>query len=112
MIADILTTLLQKQGVGVAKIIKRKSDNLVIAVLDDSNVINLGSNGSTYNDGQTYDQDMTNDAALQRALQASPTKFFSGYFTYNTDWSLDTDALNNYNTMADEVGIPRIEAEL
>ena len=42
----------------------------------------------------------------------APTKFFSGYFTYDTDWSLDTVSLNRYNEMADEVGLPRIEAEL
>jgi len=96
----------------VAKIIKRKSDNLVIAVLDDSNVINLGSNGSTYNDGQTYDQDMTSSTHEIVTGVTAPTKFFSGYFTYDTDWSLDSDGLNNYNAMADEVGLPRIEAEL
>tara|TARA_R100000908_G_C3733826_1_gene132344 strand:+ start:948 stop:1238 length:291 start_codon:yes stop_codon:yes gene_type:complete len=96
----------------VAKIIKRKSDNLVIAVLDDSNVINLGSNGSTYNDGQTYDQDMTDSTHEIVTGVTAPTKFFSGYFTYDTDWSLDTDALNDYNAMADDVGLPRIEAEL
>jgi len=96
----------------VAKIIKRKSDNLVIAVLDDSNVINLGSNGSTYNDGQTYDQDMTDSTHEIVTGVTAPTKFFSGYFTYDTDWSLDSDGLNNYNAMADEVGLPRIEAEL
>ncbi len=96
----------------MAKIIKRKSDNLVIAVLDDSNVINLGSNGSTYNDGQTYDQDMTDSTHEIVTGVTAPTKFFSGYFTYDTDWSLDTDALNDYNAMADDVGLPRIEAEL
>lgn len=96
----------------MAKIIKRKSDNLVIAVLDDSNVINLGSNGSTYNDGQTYDQDMTDSTHEIVTGVTAPTKFFSGYFTYDTDWSLDSDGLNNYNAMADEVGLPRIEAEL
>lgn len=96
----------------MAKIIKRKSDNLVIAVLDDDNVINLGSNGSTYNNGQTYDQDMTNSTHEIVTGVTAPTKFFSGYFTYDTDWSLDTDALNDYNAMADDVGLPRIEAEL
>tara|TARA_R100000900_G_scaffold63063_1_gene50661 strand:- start:213 stop:503 length:291 start_codon:yes stop_codon:yes gene_type:complete len=96
----------------VAKIIRRKSDNLVIAVLDDDNVINLGSNGSTYNNGQTYDQDMTNSTHEIVTGVTAPTKFFSGYFTYDTDWSLDTDALNDYNAMADDVGLPRIEAEL
>ena len=96
----------------MAKIIRRKSDNLVIAVLDDDNVINLGSNGSTYNDGQTYDQDMTDSTHEIVTGVTAPTKFFSGYFTYDTDWSLDTDALNDYNAMADDVGLPRIEAEL
>ncbi len=96
----------------MAKIIRRKSDNLVIAVLDDDNVINLGSNGSTYNNGQTYDQDMTNSTHEIVTGVTAPTKFFSGYFTYDTDWSLDTDALNDYNAMADDVGLPRIEAEL
>ncbi len=96
----------------MAKIIKRKSDNLVIAVLDDDNVVNLGSNGSTYNNGQTYDQDMTDSTHEVVTGVTAPTKFFSGYFTYDTDWSLDTVSLNRYNEMADEVGLPRIEAEL
>ena len=96
----------------MAKIIKRKSDNLVIAVLDDDNVINLGSNGSTYNNGQIYDQDMTDSTHEVVTGITAPTKFFSGYFTYDTDWSLDTVSLNRYNEMADEVGLPRIEAEL
>jgi hypothetical protein len=96
----------------MAKIIKRKSDNLVIAVLDDNNVINLGSNGSTYDNGQTYDQDMTDSTHEIVTGVTAPTKFFSGYFTYDTDWSLDTVSLNRYNEMADEVGLPRIEAEL
>mgnify|MGYP003124995155 FL=1 len=96
----------------MAKIIKRKSDNLVIAVLDDDNVVNLGSNGSTYDNGQTYDQDMTDSTHEVVTGVTAPTKFFSGYFTYDTDWSLDTVSLNRYNEMADEVGLPRIEAEL
>ena len=96
----------------MAKIIKRKSDNLVIAVLDDGNVVNLGSNGSTYDNGQTYDQDMTDSTHEIVTGVTAPTKFFSGYFTYDTDWSLDTVSLNRYNEMADEVGLPRIEAEL
>ena len=96
----------------MAKIIKRKSDNLVIAVLDDDNVVNLGSNGSTYDNGQTYDQDMTDSTHEVVTGITAPTKFFSGYFTYDTDWSLDTVSLNRYNEMADEVGLPRIEAEL
>ena len=96
----------------MAKIIKRKSDNLVIAVLDDNNVINLGANGSTYNNGQTYDQDMTNSTHEVVTGVTAPTTFFSGYFTYDTDWAFDSDGLNSYNTMADEVGLPRIEAEL
>ena len=96
----------------MAKIIKRKSDNLVIAVLDDNNVINLGSNGSTYDNGQTYDQDMTDSTHEIVTGVTAPTKFFSGYFTYDTDWSLDTVSLNRYNEMADEVGLDRIEAEL
>ncbi len=96
----------------MAKIIKRKSDNLVIAVLDDDNVVNLGSNGSTYNNGQTYDQDMTDSTHEVVTGVTAPTKFFSGYFTYDTDWSLDTVSLNRYNGMADEVGLPRIDAEL
>ena len=96
----------------MAKIIKRKSDNLVIAVLDDDNVINLGSNGSTYNNGQIYDQDMTDSTHEVVTGITAPTKFFSGYFTYDTDWSLDTVSLNRYNEMADEVGLPKIEAEL
>tara|TARA_R100000084_G_C4518276_1_gene85647 strand:- start:57 stop:356 length:300 start_codon:yes stop_codon:yes gene_type:complete len=98
--------------INMAKIIKRKSDNLVIAVLDDNNVINLGSNGSTYDNGQTYDQDMTDSTHEIVTGVTAPTKFFSGYFTYDTDWSLDTVSLNRYNEMADEVGLPRIEAEL
>ena len=96
----------------MAKIIKRKSDNLVIAVLDDDNVVNLSSNGSTYNNGGTYDQDVTDATHEVVTGVTAPTKFFSGYFTYNTDWSLDTVSLNRYNEMADEVGLPRIEAEL
>ena len=96
----------------MAKIIRRKSDNLVIAVLDDDNVVNLGSDGSTYNNGQTYDQDMTDSTHEVVTGVTAPTTFFSGYFTYDTDWSLDTSSLNSYNTMADEVGLPRIEAEL
>ena len=84
----------------------------MITVLDDDNVVSLGSNGSSYNNGQTYDQDMTDSTHEVVTGVTAPTKFFSGYFTYDTDWSLDTDALNNYNTMADEVGLPRIEAEL
>lgn len=99
--------------ISMAKIIKRKSDNLVIAVLNDDNVVNLGSNGSTYdNNGQTYDQDMTDSTHEIVTGVTAPTKFFSGYFTYDTDWSLDTVSLNRYNEMADEVGLPRIEAEL
>lgn len=99
--------------ISTAKIIKRKSDNLVIAVLNDDNVVNLGSNGSTYdNNGQTYDQDMTDSTHEIVTGVTAPTKFFSGYFTYDTDWSLDTVSLNRYNEMADEVGLPRIEAEL
>ena len=96
----------------MAKIIRRKSDNLVIAVLDDDNEVNLGSDGSTYNNGQTYDQDMTDSTHEVVTGVTAPTTFFSGYFTYDTDWSLDTSSLNSYNTMADEVGLPRIEAEL
>ena len=96
----------------MAKIIKRKSDNLVIAVLDDDNVVNLGSNGSTYNNGGTYNQDMTDSTHEIVTGVTAPTKFFSGYFTYDTDWSLDTVSLNRYNEMADEVGLPKIEAEL
>ena len=96
----------------MAKIIKRKSDNLVIAVLNDDNVVNLGSNGSTYDNGQTYDQDMTDSTHEIVTGVTAPTKFFSGYFTYDTDWSLDAVSLNRYNEMADEVGLPRIEAEL
>lgn len=98
--------------ISMAKIIKRKSDNLVIAVLNDDNVVNLGSNGSTYDNGQTYDQDMTDSTHEIVTGVTAPTKFFSGYFTYDTDWSLDTVSLNRYNEMADEVGLPRIEAEL
>jgi len=98
--------------VSVAKIIRRKSDNLVITVLDDDNVVSLGSNGSSYNNGQTYDQDMTDSTHEVVTGVTAPTKFFSGYFTYDTDWSLDTVSLNRYNEMADEVGLPRIEAEL
>jgi len=96
----------------VAKIIRRKSDNLVITVLDDDNVINLGSNGCSYNNGQTYDQDITDSTHEVVTGVTAPTKFFSGYFTYDTDWSLDTSSLNSYNIMADEVGLPRIEAEI
>jgi hypothetical protein len=96
----------------MAKIIKRKSDNLVIRVLADDNVINLGSDNCTWNDGESYSQDINSSTHEIVTGVTAPTKFFSGYFTYDTDWSLDTDALNNYNTMADEVGIPRIEAEL
>ena len=96
----------------MAKIIKRKSDNLVIAVLDDDNVVNLGSNGSTYNNGGTYNQDMTDSTHEVVTGVTAPTAFFSGYFTYDTDWTFDSDGLNRYNEMADEVGLPRIEAEL
>jgi len=98
--------------VSVAKIIRRKSDNLVITVLDDDNVVSLGSNGSSYNNGQTYDQDITDSTHEVVTGVTAPTKFFSGYFTYDTDWSLDTSSLNSYNIMADEVGLPRIEAEI
>ncbi|QDP48942.1 MAG: hypothetical protein Unbinned1068contig1000_23 [Prokaryotic dsDNA virus sp.] len=96
----------------MAKIIKRKSDNLVIAVLNDNDVVSLGSNGSTYNNGGIYDQDMTDATHEVVTGVTAPTKFFSGYFTYDTDWTLDTVALNRYNEMLDEVGLPRIEAEL
>ena len=96
----------------MAKIIRRKSDNLVITVLDDDNVVSLGSNGSSYNNGQTYDQDITDSTHEVVTGVTAPTKFFSGYFTYDTDWSLDTSSLNSYNIMADEVGLPRIEAEI
>mgnify|MGYP003145628519 FL=1 len=96
----------------MAKIIKRKSDNLVIAVLDDDNVVNLGSNGSTYNNGGTYNQDMTDSTHEVVTDVTPPTAFFSGYFTYDTDWTFDSDAVNRYNEMADEVGLPRIEVEL
>ncbi len=98
--------------ISVAKIIRRKSDNLVIAVLDDDNVVNLGSNGSTYNNGQTYDQDMTDSTHEVVTGVTAPTTFFSGYFTYDTDWSLDTVALNRYNEMANEMNLPLIDAEL
>lgn len=96
----------------MAKIIKRKSDNLVIALLDDNDVVSLGSNGSTYHNGQTYDQDMTDATHEVVTGVTAPTACFSGYFTYDTDWTFDSVSLNRYNEMADEVGLPRIEAEL
>ena len=96
----------------MAKIIKRKSDNLVIRVLADDNVINLGSDNCTWNDGESYSQDINSSTHEIVTGVTAPTKFFSGYFTYDTDWSLDTVSLNRYNEMADEVGLPRIEAEL
>ena len=96
----------------MAKIIKRKSDNLVIRVLADDNVINLGSDNCTWNDGETYSQDINSSTHEIVTGVTAPTKFFSGYFTYDTDWSLDASSLSSYNTMADEVGLPRIEAEL
>ena len=96
----------------MAKIIKRKSDTLVIRVLADDNVINLGSDNCTWNDGESYSQDINSSTHEIVTGVTAPTKFFSGYFTYDTDWSLDTSSLNSYNIMADEVGLPRIEAEL
>ena len=91
---------------------KRKSDNLVIRDLADDNVINLGSDNCTWNDGESYSQDINSSTHEIVTGVTAPTKFFSGYFTYDTDWSLDTSSLNSYNIMADEVGLPRIEAEL
>ena len=96
----------------MAKIIKRKSDNLVIRVFADDNVVNLTSDSCTWNDGNKFSQDINSSTHEIVTGVTAPTKFFSGYFTYDTDWSLDTSSLNSYNTMADEVGLPRIEAEL
>ena len=96
----------------MAKIIKRKSDNLVIRVLADDNVINLGSDNCTWNDGESYSQDINSSTHEIVTGVTAPTKFFSGYFTYDTDWSLDTVALNRYNEMANEMNLPLIDAEL
>ena len=96
----------------MAKIIKRKSDNLVIRVFADDNVVNLTSDSCTWNDGNKFSQDINSYTHDIVTGVTAPTKFFSGYFTYDTDWSLDTSSLNSYNIMADEVGLPRIEAEL
>ena len=96
----------------MAKIIKQKSDNLVIRVLADDNVINLTSTGCTWDNGSFYSQDIKTSTHEIVTGVAAPAKFYSGYFTYDTDWSLDTSSLNSYNTMADEVGLPIIEAEL
>jgi len=96
----------------MAKIIRRKSDNLVIRVLADDNVVNLTSTGCSWDNGGIYSQDIKTSTHEIVTGVTAPTKFFSGYFTYDTDWSLDTDALNSYNTMADTVKLPRIEAEL
>lgn len=96
----------------MAKIIKRTSDNLVIRVLADDNVISLTSTGCTWDDGGAYSQDIKTSSHEIVTGVTAPTKFFSGYFTYGTDWVLNTDALNAYNAMADTVSLPRIEAEL
>ena len=96
----------------MAKIIKRKSDNLVIRVFADDNVVNLTSDSCTWNDGNKFSQDINSSTHEIVTGVTAPTKFFSGYFTYDTDWSLDTSSLNSYNIMADEVCLPRIEAEL
>tara|TARA_Y100000593_G_scaffold1108_1_gene2215 strand:- start:261 stop:551 length:291 start_codon:yes stop_codon:yes gene_type:complete len=96
----------------MAKIIKQKSDNLVIRVLADDNIVNLTSTGCVWNNGSFYSQDIKTSTHEIVTGVTAPTKFHSGYFTYDTDWSLDTVAVNRYNEMADEVGLPRIEAEL
>tara|TARA_R100001082_G_scaffold101820_1_gene71541 strand:- start:265 stop:555 length:291 start_codon:yes stop_codon:yes gene_type:complete len=96
----------------MAKIIKRKSDNLVIRVLADDNVISLTSTGCTWDNGSSYSQDIKTSTHEIVTGVTAPTKFFSGYFTYDTDWVLNTSSLNSYNAMADDVGLPRIEAEL
>jgi hypothetical protein len=99
----------------MAKIIKRKDNHLVERCLGDSETINLTSNGCswTHNGINAYSQDLTtNDHEIITGVTA-PTRFFAGFFYYDTDWSLDTDALNEHNTMANEVpSISPIVAEL